>query len=75
MELNISKINKHLLHSKAVNRAAKLHRCKPFHSCTGNRGKNTLLTIFAKAEKLLSPGRNFVVLSLFSITSLTTSRL
>lgn len=73
MELNVSKINKHLSHSKVVNRAAKLHKWKTFHSCTGNRGKNTLLTIFVKVEKLLRLGRNFVVLSLFSVTGLTTS--
>lgn len=70
MELNISKINKHLPYGKA---AAKLHKWKTFHFYTGSRGKNTLLTIFAKDEKLLSLVRNFVFLFLFSITSLTTS--
>lgn len=74
MELNISKINTFHM-ARLLTELPSYVNVKPsiFFFFAGSRGKNTLLTIFAKHENILSIGRNLVILFLLLRTSLTTS--
>lgn len=72
MELNISKINTFHM-ARLLTELPSYVDVKPSIFFAGSRGKNTLLTIFAKHENILSIGRNLVILFLLLRTSLTTS--